>query len=90
MNKKYVCPKCGSQLKVWQERIYYRESKVNPYTGKLNKTINNTKHEDNIGMCGFECINEEGGFVINSVSETSRMDKYKYLYDIDIDSIQEE
>ena len=87
MKKKYLCPLCGSQLEAWQEVVYYRVAKINPNTGMLNKTRRNTEHEDMDTMCGFMCSNDNCGFSINSFEEIKEMDKYEYLYDIDLDDL---
>ena len=53
----------------------------------LNKTRRNTEHEDMDAMYGFMCSNDNCGFSINSFEEIKEMDKYEYLYDIDLDDL---
>ena len=87
MCKKYVCPKCGSQLKVWQEYIFTKEAKVNPNTGKIYKTVTKTPIEENNDMAGFMCTNENCDFLINTINDVDMVKRYSWLNDINIEDL---
>lgn len=61
---KYVCPKCQSQLKYWEEFIITKERKINKATGKINKKITTVGEVDAVTH-GLTCTNEQCDFEYN-------------------------
>lgn len=51
----YVCPECGSQLRLWAEQIVEHSSNINPKTGRLTKKIDKRVVGLAAGCRGLEC-----------------------------------
>jgi RNA polymerase subunit RPABC4/transcription elongation factor Spt4 len=72
-SNKYVCPECGSNLKVWKEYLVTKRQSINPSTGEVGKRINVSVEEELVsGMIGLECSNCT--WSVNVVNQSSDLD----------------
>jgi hypothetical protein len=55
MDNKFICPKCGGNIRYWQEYSFTKTKNINPKTGKPVKTVRTSKPEISDGLRGFEC-----------------------------------
>jgi transposase-like protein len=74
---KIICPECGGQLKYWNEYYFYKSQKINPNTGKPNKTITKGKSSDDCDHEGFKCL--KCGWTFNTINDS--YDEIEYLGD---------
>lgn len=77
---RYVCPKCGSQLIVWQELICEKQRLISSNTGKVYRKYTKTELESLDHMEGIKCYNESCNFVINTC--LGDVDEYTWINDI--------
>ena len=78
MKNKYVCPKCGSQLKAYREYIFEKQQLINTKTGKPNKQVKRTEAEKVDVPGGVECTKCD--FIYYGLSSKSNEnEEYEYL-----------
>lgn len=78
---RYVCPKCGSQLRAWQEYLYEKQVLINAKTGKPYKKVLKTPTERLCHNSGLQCTNDKCDFIINTV--LGDISKHEHLKDIE-------
>lgn len=83
MSKKYVCPRCKSQLKVYREYVFEKQQLINSKTGQVNKKIINTKAEKVDTPGGLECTKCDFIYYgLDSESNDIEGKSYGYLNDL--------
>ncbi|MGJ0846551.1 hypothetical protein ACR77J_07675 [Tissierella praeacuta] len=83
MDNKYVCPKCDSQLKVYEEYLFQKEKTIDIKTGKPNKKITHTKPERVDLPIGLQCTKCD--FIYSGyhlVSNETPSTSYDYLNEL--------
>lgn len=77
MEVKYICPKCGSQLKEWEEFVFEKQYLINSKTGLKNKRLFKTD-ESYTGLGGLCC--SKCDFVYSGYNcEDNEGNNHKYL-----------
>ena len=55
------CPKCGNQLKLWEEYVFREERLVSKHSGKVYSNKKKTKPID-LGIAGLLCTSNKCDF----------------------------
>lgn len=82
--KRYVCPKCQSTTRLWEEYCFLKIREIDPRIGKLIKSVEYTKPDMISGNWGVECSSGQCDWFIN-LCHTDIDDYYNPNYHFQIE-----